>query len=190
MIAASDVNRQVEELSRRLASVERENAELLKLVVATRRLGESTTTRSALAAIRDIIVTVIGSEDFAVYLVEPAGVIRWVSGMGCFGAVSRHFKLNEGPLGKAVATRSIYVAEQMEAGLDHLDGWPFAAAVPFVLGEHLLGAFAIFRTLPHREPLTLRADGDMLRFVGTQAAAALALGDLLAREASAEAVTA
>ncbi len=190
MTAPLDVDTPIADLSRRLAAAERENDELLKLVVAARQLGESTTTRAALAAIRDIIVTVIGSEDFAIYVVEPDGAIRWVSGMGCFGAVSRHFKLEEGPLGKAVAARSVYVAEEMQAGLDHLDGWPFAAAVPFVLGDRLLGAFAIFRTLPHREPLTMRADGEVLRLVGVQAAAALAIGDLLARDTSPDLVTA
>lgn len=178
-------SRRIEELSRRLASAERENGEMLKLVVASRRLGESTTTPDALAAIHDIIATVIGSEDFAIYLLEPDGMLRWVRGMGTFGDVVRHLTLTDEPIGTAVASRALFVPESVDDALDRPRTVPLAAVVPFVLGDHLLGALAIFRPLPHRDPITMQADGEILRLVGAQAAAALALGNLLSPEPAA-----
>src|SRR6266550_8382191 len=70
------------DLSTLLVTTERRSGELVKIIVAFRRLLESGDSAAALRSIEEILINVIGTEDFVVLLITEADALRVVAGMG------------------------------------------------------------------------------------------------------------
>lgn len=123
------------ELSALLASTAQRNGELLKIIVAFRRLLESPDAGTALRSIEEILINVIGTEDFVVLLITDEAPLRAVAGMG--PAVTR--------------------AHGNPPTLDDLRGSD-ARVVPLYIADNMVGAIVIEQLLPHRDSLNASDD--------------------------------
>ena len=68
------------DLSGLLLGAERRTNEMLKLTVAIRRLAEARDTLDGIHILEEILINVVGTEDFAILAVSPDGIVA-VGGM-------------------------------------------------------------------------------------------------------------
>ncbi len=138
--------------------------------VALHRLHGSMDRAEILAAIREIVVNLVGSEELAILerrgdRLEPA-LVEGVSPerLGELGS-------GAGPIARAAAAgRVLAGGEAAEHGL--------AAWVPLRIGDEVVGAIAIFGLLAHKPGLGA-ADAALLELLSTHAALALRRAALL-----------
>lgn len=123
------------DLSSLLVNTEKRSGELVKIIVAFRRLLESEDAASALRCVEEILINVIGTEDFIVLLITERDIMRVVAGMG--PAIAR-------------AHEALPTLEQL-----HSSG---VRVVPLFIADTVVGAVAIRELLPHRDPLNQNDD--------------------------------
>lgn len=144
------------DLSRRYAEVEQHNSDLTNLCVASTRLHESLERREVLAAIQEIVINLVGSEELAVFeLNEKGDALELVDSFGI--EKGRYEKM-------AVASTGLPVLNAEDA---------LTACVPLMLGDQTVGAVAVFRLLPQKAGGLERIDRDLLELLRAQAGVAL-----------------
>lgn len=119
------------DLSSLLATTDRRSGELVKIIVAFRRLLDSEDAASALRCIEEIVINLIGSENFVVVLIGEGDALRAVAGHG----------------------DAMTQAHIRTPSLDELHH-SAARLVPLYIADALVGAIAIAELLPHRDGLT------------------------------------
>jgi len=135
-----------EENYTRYAEAARQHADMMNLYVAAHRLHESLDRKDVLAAIQEIIINLIGSEELAVFeLAEDGKVLRLVDSFGIEAAQWKEFPLGEGPLGDSIRAGRAYVAARGSGKL--------TACVPLMAGERTVGLVAVFSLLPQKPAL-------------------------------------
>lgn len=127
------------DLSSLLITTDKRSGELVKIIVAFRRLLDSEDSLSALRSIEEILINVIGTEDFVVVLITETEALRTVAGMG----------------------PSVEHTRSVAPTLDevHADALRF---VPLYIADKLVGAIAISALLPHRDLLGATDDQVLL----------------------------
>lgn len=157
--------------SRQLVAADAESGQLLRLHVALTRLVESPDRPSALEALKDVVINIVGSEDFAVY---ESG--ETVAMMG--ETAARHPRFDgELPLVRdAIATGRPRLATVDSAGEPPCP----VACIPLMLGREVKALLVVFRLLPHKPALGTR-DVDVLELLRAHAATALLAAELRAR---------
>jgi len=125
------------DLSSLLSSSAQRTGELVKIIVAFRRLLEANDAGAALRSIEEILINVIGTEDFVLMLHTEASSapLRPVAGMG--------------PARAAASTDAPTLAE-----LEQLD----YRMIPLYIAEHVVGVIVIASLLAHRDPLNASDD--------------------------------
>ena len=123
------------DLSTLLVGTERRSGELVKIIVAFRRLLEATDCASALRSIEEILINVIGTEDFVVLLITDSEHMRPVAGMG----------------------PSVQRATKAPPSFDALHASNMRV-VPLHIAENVVGAIVVDQLLPHRDPLNAHDD--------------------------------
>ncbi len=181
--AIEHANAERERLRERLAEIERENhricdeyvtvqeqtSELAQLYVALDRLHCGLDREAALAAIQEIVINVIGSEEFAV-LEARGGALSLVHAFGVDPDRLRSVPAGAGAIGRAAATGRLYVAGR--AGPPDPADADLSACVPLRVGDRVWGVLAIFRLLGHKPGF---AESDQTVFELLAAHAGLAL---------------
>jgi hypothetical protein len=142
------------DLSTLLVTTERRSGDLVRVIVAFRRLLESADSASALRSIEEIMINVIGTEDFAVLLLTEADDLRAVAGMGVAVEHARVYP----PTLKALS----------RSQNSHI--------VPLHIAESLVGAIIIDELLPHRDALNAN-DDQVLSLLSKYAATAVLAAD-------------
>jgi hypothetical protein len=188
--AVEHANQERERLRARLEEIEAENqrvcdeyvaiqeksTELAQLYVALERIHGGVSRAETLAALQEIVINVIGSEELAMF--ERRGDrLALVQSFGVDPEPWRELPLDRGALGAAAAGK-LYVAGR--------DGTPPApgeedltAAIPLRFGRDIVGVLAVFRLLGHKPVL---GETDQLLFELISAHAGLALQLRAARE--------
>jgi len=116
------------DLSSLLATTDKRSGELVKIIVAFRRLLDSDDAPGALRCIDEIVVNLIGSENFVVLLLAEHNVPRPVGGFG------------ESLTQAYVQPPSI---EELHRSCERV--------VPLYIAAELVGAIAIAELLPHKD---------------------------------------
>lgn len=137
------------DLATQLTAAARSGGELLRTLVAFRQLLEAADASDAIRGIADILINIVGTEDFAILASAGSGPMHVVGGMG--PAVSRYRLLD--PTIDEIAAET----------------WRI---VPLMIREHVVGAIAIDGLLPHREALT-SADEQVLALLAQHAGTAI-----------------
>jgi hypothetical protein len=177
---------QMEAESRRtlqqLVDVEMQNSNVANLYVASFRLHATLDRNEVLAAIREIVINLIGSEELAVFEVDGAETtLRLASSFGVDETRWRTVAFGKGIIGGAAERGAIFVAsrdvarEERAPGEEHL-----TACIPLVLGGKVTGLVAVFRMLEHKRGLE-DVDHELFGLLGQQAAVALHCTALAAR---------
>ena len=117
------------DLSGLLGASSQRLAELVKIVVAFQQLLDARDVADAWRSLEDIVVNVIGCEDFVVLQLTSPGAYRAVGGRG------------------DVRDRLIGQPVSLDAMVDPL------RVIPLCIGENVVGEVVLIALLPHREPL-------------------------------------
>lgn len=156
----------VEEESRRYAAdyvrVEQQTNNLTSLYVASYRLHSTLDRAEVLEAIKEIVVNLIGSEEFGVFQLDEQETLRLVASFGIDEASWSAAPADSLPA-KVAASGDVHISDG--AG-------EFLAVVPLRLDDRVVGVVAIFRLLPHKPELE-ELDRELLELLGAQAGAAL-----------------
>ena len=182
--AVEQANEERERLRVRLGEIEQENqrvcdeyvaiqersTELAHLFVALERIHSGLSRAETLAAVQEIVINVVGSEELAVF--ERRGdKLALLQSFGIDPEPWRECPLDRGALGRA-AGGSVYVAGRegpSEPGDENV-----TAAIPLRVGDRVTGAIAIFRLLGHK-PVLGEADHALFDLLSNHVGLALHL---------------
>jgi GAF domain-containing protein len=170
-----------QQLSTLLVAADTRTGDLLKLLVSVRALIESRDASAALDRVQDILVTVIGCDEFTVFSIDPREqVLVRVGGTGTFVRESETVPLHHSWLGDVVRAGSLLISrEPPRVPADHRYT-DVVAVVPLKVLDRTVGAIVVTSLLPHREPLGA-CDREILDLLGVYAATAIIAADRRAR---------
>lgn len=134
-------------VSEECAAFQEQNAELVTLSVAAGRLCEAADRAEALAAIQEIVVNLVGSEEFAVFERAADGRLLPVYRMG-LDHPPAPITEGEGPAGRAVAEDRMRIVGDPPG-----EGEP-VACVPLRASGQVVGALVVYGLLGHKPALT------------------------------------
>ncbi len=166
--------------------VEMQNANVANLYVASFRLHGTLEREEVLAAIREIVINLIGSEELAVFELDGSGaVLRLVSSFGLDQTRWRHVPVGVGVIGRTAERGALYVASKGEPIAEPAPGEEaLTACIPLLLDGKVTGAIAVFRMLEHKRGLE-DVDHELFDLLAHQAATALYCSSLKERLAAA-----
>jgi GAF domain-containing protein len=177
--------RQIEDESRRFsaryADVEEENSNLANLYVASYRLHGTVERREVLTVIQEVVANLIGSEEMAVYELNPEGsALSLVGSFGIEPERHRTVPAGAGLIGGTVLSGETYVGDgdRPPGGLPQETD--LTACIPLKLDGRVTGAIALFRLLPQKAGFQA-VDRELFDLLATHAATALYCSALHAR---------
>lgn len=168
-------------MAERYASIEQQNTNLANLYVASYRLHETLDRQGVLEIIQEILANVVGSEEIAVFEVDPPGEsLVLLRSSGLDEARYRKLPARGGLIGGSVQSGEIFVAGDAPGGegVPHEAG--LTACIPLTLEGKVTGVIAVFRLLEQKKSLT-RVDREVFELLATHAATALYSTELYAR---------
>lgn len=153
--------------SARYVEVEQQNTNLANLYVAGYQLHGSLDREHVLGAIREIIINLIGSEDFAVFERTGEDLLELV---GWFEEppLPREVRFGSGVIGQVAATGEPFFAP---GGSSRPVG--ITACVPLTVDGRVTGVIALFRLLPQKQDELQPVDEELLGLLASQAGIAL-----------------
>lgn len=172
-------------LDERLEEIEREHRRVLEqygaaedqtfrlttLFVALHQIHQSTERADVLTVLQEIIVNLLGSEQLAVFELDPEGkVLHLTHSAGILPGAWREVAVGEGCIGRVVSDG---VARFAPARFRDVT---VNACVPLRAGHRIVGALAIFDLLPHKA-LLAPFDHELLEALSIHAGAALCLAN-------------
>ncbi|MEA2489835.1 MAG: hypothetical protein QOH21_1627 [Acidobacteriota bacterium] len=163
----TDVERENESVSCRFQDIETQNTNLANLYVAGYQLHGSLDRHHVLGAIREIIINLIGSEDFAIF--ERAGedtleLVGWFEEP----PLAREVRFGSGIIGQVAATGQAFFATG-----DNSRNVGISACVPLTVDGTVTGVIALFRLLPQKQNALQPVDEELLSLLASQAGIAL-----------------
>jgi len=165
----SELEAENQRLSDDYVALQERSTALTQLYVALERLHGAASRAEALAAIQEIVINLVGSEELAVFE-RRNGVLALVHAFGVAPRVLDAATAGEGAIARAAATGSAYVAGRgAPAGPGEED---LTAAIPLRAWDGVQGVLAIFRLLGHKPGLD---EGDHAVFELLSAHAGVAL---------------
>lgn len=164
-------------------AIHEQHTVISNLCVALSRLHGSIDRKEVLAAIEEIVVNLVGSEEVAIYELAPGGGrLLLTHGIGVVGRAPSQVDLGAGVIGRAAESGCIYLAgAEAPCGPEDED---VSACVPLVLASRVIGAVVVFRLLGHKPGIDM-ADRELFRTLAHHGAIALHCASLAARVASA-----
>jgi nitrate/nitrite-specific signal transduction histidine kinase len=151
----------------RYLEVEEQNDALANLYVASYRLHSTLDPAEVVQAINEVLINMIGTEEFALFVVDDqVGELVLVGGEG--SSLAERVRFGEGPEGIAAQT-----------GKAIFDGDGICASIPLKIKERVVGVVAVYRLLPHKKGLTA-LDHRLLELLAGHAATALVSSRLYA----------
>jgi len=148
------------------ADVSRRSSQLANLYVASYRLHETLERDTIIEAIREIVINLVGSEEFAIF--ETHGVtVRLVSSYGLDPDALTLKEPSSECIAHAARTGEIYVGTP-----DSRDQAVPIACIPLRVGSRTTGVVAIFGLLAHK-PAIEEVDRELFDLLATQAGTAL-----------------
>lgn len=153
-------------LGERFHLLEDQVTKISYLFAASRQLLESPDPSTMISAITEIVINSIGSEEFALYVLDDASAeLRQIAAMGPQAHRWKALKPGEDPLGCLLTRGEMALTEPGETEQP-------AAFVPLRHEGRLAGALVVFRLLPHK--MAFRpVDRELFELLGTHAARAL-----------------
>ena len=168
-----DIDREQRRFQEQFHDIERQNANLATLYAAGHALHSSLSREAVLLAIQEIVINLVGSEQFAI--VAPSAeltplVLFGVRPQQLFGLTPE-----SGIIGRARAEqRTLALMRGMPA-----DSTRVRVCIPLAVGEQVHGYVLIFEFLPQKEDIS-PLDHELFTLLGTQAASALLACDAVA----------
>lgn len=172
----ADIEREHRRISDEYVAVQEQSTEVAQLYVALERLHGGLARADALAAVQEIVINVVGSEEFAL-LRRRDGGLSLVHAFGVDPEPLRALPDGAGAIGRAAATGKLFVAGR-EGAPDPGDG-DLSACIPLRVGDRVWGVLAIFRLLGHK-PTFSESDQAVFDLLAAHAGLALHLREAVA----------
>jgi hypothetical protein len=174
------VDRESRNFEEQFVEVERQNSNLATLFAASHALHSSVEEAQVLQAIQEVVINLIGSEEFAIVSADDAFAPR-----ALFGVTSeklRGLSVRSGIIGRAVSERRPLA---LPCGVP-VDASGVRVCIPLHVAGKTLGFVLIFGFLPQKSDI-LPVDYELFSLVGTQAASALYAAELHAAQVASSA---
>lgn len=170
--AQAELENRNREYSERYVEIEQQNTHLANLYVASYQLNGTLERERVVAAIQEIVINLIGSEELAIWQIDDE--LDALTLIGSFGIDARAWAgvpLGSGIVGHVAWTGERYVAADGDTrplGREqHL-----TACIPLKLDEKVVGVIGIFRLLQQKQGLE-PVDFELFDLLGSHAATAL-----------------
>ena len=166
------LNHTLADFSSRYIDVEQQNTNLANLYVATYQLHGTLDRDRVLAAIKEVIINLIGSEELAIW--EMTGDTLTL--LDSFGVDQNEWERvpldrEAGLVGLVAETGQRYVQGEAElVGTGREEN--LSACIPLKLDDTVIGAIAVFRLLPQKSGFEA-IDMELFELLGSHAATAL-----------------
>jgi regulator of replication initiation timing len=165
----SEVELENERVSAQFLDIETQNTNLANLYVASYQLRASLDREQIMSAIKEILVNLIGSEDFAIFeKVEGAERLELVDWFNHAPHIVREVRFGEGIIGTVASSGESFIATDDRARVCGM-----TACIPLKVDDRVTGAIAVFRLLPQKENALDTLDHELLDLLATQAGIAL-----------------
>ena len=155
------------DFAQRYVEVEEQNESLANLYVASHRLHSTLDSSEVIECIKEILLNMIGSEDFALFVVDDESVELVRSGYEgetAGGSAKERLTMGEGPEGFVAMAGQPFFSEE--------DNEEPCACVPLMIKERVVGVIAIYTLLSHKKGLSI-LDHKLLELLAGHAASAL-----------------
>ena len=168
----------------RYVDVEQQNTNLANLYVASYQLTGTLDRERIVAAVQEIVINLIGSEELAIWEVDDD--IEALSLIGSFGINEREWAgvpIGSGIIGAVARSGQRFVVTDailLPAGREE----NLTACIPLKLDDRVVGVIAIFRLLQQKEGLE-PVDFELFDLLASHAASALFSARLFARHCEA-----
>jgi len=167
-------DREAKAFEEQVAEVERQNSNLATLYAAGHALHASLERDQVLAAIQEIVINLVGSEQFAIVLADDA-----LTPQALFGVTAARLaglSPRSGIIGRALAEGRPLALPRAAPS----DATGVRVCVPLVAAGEARALVLIFGFLPQKDEL-LPLDHELFALVGSQAATALYAAELFVR---------
>jgi len=176
----SEVENDSRRFSEQFVQLEAQNSNLANLYVASYRLHGTLDRQEVLSAIQEIVANLIGSEELAVYELDPDGAaLSLVASYGLAADDHARVPLGVGRIGRAAVTGAPDVGEAL-SDLQRPQEGDLTACIPLKLDGRVTGVIALFRLLPQKARFEA-VDHELFDLLATHAASALYCSSLQAR---------
>ena len=166
------IDREYKRFQEQFHDVERQNSNLATLYAASHALHTSVGRDAVLGAIQEIVINLIGSEEFAIVKANDELTPLATFGLGAtrLNGLSR----SSGIIGQAFAEgRPLALPRSMPTDITGV-----RVCIPLVQNEEVRGFVVIFSFLPQKDELN-SLDHELFGLVGSQAAAALQVAGVI-----------
>lgn len=174
------LERHVSMLSTEVAAADQKVSDMAKLQLVAHRLESCLDRGAVLAALQDVLVSIVGSDDFVVLALDEEGRTMWpILGAGTNGTACGPLLVSDALVSVALETGKCQIAGPR--GVGELPRSEPLASVPLMSWPHTVGALVVFTLLAHRTALR-SIDVELLEFLSSHAATAIQLADLRSAE--------
>jgi hypothetical protein len=164
----SDVERENEVVSCQFHDIETQNTNLANLYVAGYQLHGSLEREHVLGAIREIIINLIGSEDFGIFERVDADRLQLIGWFDEPPPTPREVRVGSGIIGQVAASGERFVSNGENAS-----GTGITTCIPLKVDGYVTGVIALFRLLPQKHNALQPVDEELLNLLASQAGIAL-----------------
>lgn len=138
------------DFANRYVEIESENNMLANLYVASHQLHSTLNPREVLQIVSEIIINMVGAEEFAILLVDEKNRrLQAVASEGVEIGDIPLVTLGEGPVGEAASSGTDFFADDLETEATDLSR-PIAC-IPLKIKEQVIGVIAIYRLLVQKK---------------------------------------
>jgi transcriptional regulator with GAF, ATPase, and Fis domain len=176
-LALVDQYREVEEENKDFASryleVEEENNNLANLYVASYQLHSTLDFREVLRIVIEIIINLIGSDRFAILLLDDSSqMLSVVASEGLREGEIKKVKVGEGIIGTVAKTGENHFEQDIEHFNPDSEFHPIVC-IPLKIKEHTIGVIAIFNLFEQKRKKLTRVDYELFSMLAGHAATAI-----------------
>jgi hypothetical protein len=167
-----EVEKENIDFAKRYVEIEEENNNLANLYVASYQLHSTLDFKEVLQTVKEIVINLIGSDSFAVYLIDQkTGELSAVANEGLEEEAIPPIKFGTGVIGRNLAEdEGVYVSEK-RISESHDIGDPLVS-IPLKIKDEPLGAIVILGLLEQKKEFT-PLDIELFNLLGGHAATAL-----------------
>ncbi len=173
----SQIEQENHGFSSRFTELQQRNNDLANLYVATYRLHSTLDRDEVLQAIQEIVINLIGCEEFGIYDLAPgASELHLVSSFGLVPGRLEQVRLGEGRIGAAAESgRAFFAEDAAEPAPDARETGEqdLSACIPLRLDGRVAGLIALFRLLPQKGGRFAPIDAELFDLLAAQAATAV-----------------
>jgi hypothetical protein len=156
------------DFKQRFAEIEEENNRLANLYVASFALHSTLDLKGVVQHCFDILVNLVGTRDFALYISEKSKLMPVRSEGRPLGSLAP-MVVGRGVAGRAARDRLLFLSAD---DVTRASVQKPKACVPLVIGDSLLGMFVIFSFLQQKDCVT-ELDRELFKLLGGHAATAM-----------------